>query len=56
MYPYRHFRRHTVKHGWNEGEGEGKGKFLIPPPPMACLESAKEVKVSRSFVFFLIKN
>ena len=40
VYPYRLSRRHTVKHGWNEGEGEGGGKFLIPsspspsPPPM----------------------
>ena len=35
----------------NKGEGEGGGKFLKPPPPphMARLESAKEVKVSRSF-------
>ena len=41
MYPYRLFRRHTVKHGWNEGEEEGGGKFLIPsspfpPPPPSC--------------------
>ena len=55
MYPYRLFRRHTVKHGWNEGEGEGGGKFLIPsspspsPPPHVRLGSAKEVKNSHSF-------
>ena len=44
------FQTPYCKHGWNKGEGEGGGKFLKPPPPpMARLESAKEVKVSRSF-------
>ena len=38
---------HTVKCGWKEGDGEGVSDTT--PSLMACLESVKEVKVSRSF-------